>query len=124
MVSDGLKLVVAYIQPFQLEAVVDALRALPGLPGMTVSEAHGFGAHLAHPPHAGESPEVQPLKPKLRLEIACPATAVAGIVELLRANARTGHPGDGKIVVLALENAVRVRTGERGVDALLARRET
>jgi nitrogen regulatory protein PII len=124
MGSDGLSLLVAYIQPFQLEAVVDALRALPGFPGMTVSEVRGFGAHLAHPPHPGESTEVQPFKPKVRLEIACATQEVGRIVEELRTIAHTGHPGDGKILVIALADAVRVRTGERGADALLSRRGT
>jgi nitrogen regulatory protein PII len=118
MASDGLSLVVAYIQPFQLEAVVDALRRLPGFPGLTVSEVRGFGAHLAQPPHPGESTEVQPFKPKVRLEIACAAREAGRIVEELRLTARTGHPGDGKILVVALDDAVRVRTGERGADAL------
>ena len=118
MESSNLNLVIAYIQPFQLEAVVDALRTIAGFPGLTVSEARGFGAHLAHPPHPDESTEVRPFEATVRIEIACRESQVALIVGKLRATAHTGHTGDGKILILELSDALRIRTGERGGDAL------
>jgi nitrogen regulatory protein PII len=65
--GSSLNYVVAFIQPFQLDAVVDALRQLPQCPGMSVSDVRGFGAHLAHPPQAGEGTEVHAFKPKVRI---------------------------------------------------------
>lgn len=69
--------VIAFIQPFQLDAVVDELRRLPAFPGMSVSDVRGLGTHGAHPPRDGEPSEVAPLEKKVRLEIVCTASAAA-----------------------------------------------
>ena len=114
-----LNVVVAFIQPFQLEQVVDALRRLPNFPGISVSEVRGFGRHGAHPPQHGEQAEVDPFEKKTRLEIYCQGTEVTSIIEAIRDSARTGHPGDGKIFAADVAWAIRIRTGELGGAALL-----
>ena len=113
-----LRQVVAFIQPFQLDGVVDALRRLPQFPGMSVSEVRGFGAHHAHPPRAGEATEVDPFERKVRLEIFCRVSELATIVEAIREAAHTGNPGDGKIFAGPVAIALRIRTAEWGEDAL------
>jgi nitrogen regulatory protein P-II 1 len=110
--------VVAFIQSFQLEKVVDALRALSHFPGISVSEVRGFGGHGAHPPRAGEKAEVDPFEKSIRIEIFCRSSELAGIVETIRRVARTGHPGDGKIFVGPITLAYRIRTGESGEAAV------
>ena len=112
--SSSLNYVVAFIQPFQLDAVVDALRLVRGCPGMSVSETRGFGCARAHPPRKGERAEVDPFEKKVRLEVFCRAADVPGIVEAIRGAAHTGNPGDGKIFVGPVTLAQRIRTGEWG----------
>ncbi len=109
--------IVAFIQPFQLERVVDALRSLPRFPGMSVSRVEGFGRLEAHPPRKGERTEIDPFKPKIRLEIYCLGTDVAAIVETIRQTARTGNPGDGLILVGDLARVYRIRTDAEGQSA-------
>ena len=121
MPVNPLDVVVAFIQPFQLEAVVNALRRLPDFPGMSVCEVRGFGAHAAHPPRVGEASEVVPFKKKVRIEICCVHAQLDSIVEAIRSAAHTGNPGDGKVFAHPLALACRIRTGERGKAALLAR---
>lgn len=116
--SELINSVVAFIQPFQLEKVVDALRCVPGFPGMSVSEVRGFGRHGAHPPHEGEREEVDPFRKKVRIEIFCGAQELSTIVETIREAAHTGNPGDGKILIGTLAWAVRIRTSEEGPQAL------
>lgn len=118
MESVPLSFVVAYIQPFQLDSVVDALRHLPGCPGMSVSEVRGFGCARAHPPREGEKAEVDPFERRLRIEIFCRPGDVVGIVNAIRQAAHTGHPGDGKIFAGPVTLAQRIRTGEWGEAAL------
>lgn len=117
-----LRHVVAFIQPFQLDSVVDALRRLPRFPGMSVLEVRGFGAHLSHPPRAGEATEVDPFENKMRLEIFCRVAELTTIVEAIREAAHTGNPGDGKIFAGPVAIACRIRTAEWGEDALLGGR--
>ena len=119
--TGSINTVVAYIRPFQLEPVVDALRHLPHFPGMSVSDVRGFGHHGAHPPHRGEVAEVDPFTPMVRLEITCRDKELSGIVETIRETARTGHPGDGKIFISTAAWACRIRTAEEGPDAVLGR---
>jgi nitrogen regulatory protein PII len=121
MESELLNIVVAYIQPFRLEAVADSLRALPGFPGMSVSEARGFGRHGAHRPRPGERSEVEAFEPAVRIEIACCRSELTSIVETIRVTAHTGHAGDGKIFVGTLAWAIGIRTGEEGPAAILGR---
>ena len=84
MQTNPLHFVVAFIQPFQLDRVVDAVRRIPNFPGMSVSEARGFGSHAAHPPRAGERSEVHPFEARLRLEVFCrPSEGSALLAALL-----------------------------------------
>lgn len=116
---DIINTLVAYIRPFQLDAVVDALRKLPNFPGLSVSDVRGFGHHGAHPPHRGEMAEVDPFTPMARLEITCRGQELPGIVEAIRQAARTGHHGDGKIFINTTAWACLIRTDEEGPDAVL-----
>lgn len=118
MESQALAVVIAFIQPFQLESVVDALRRIDGCPGMSVSDVRGVGCTGAHPPRSGKRTEVAPLDRKTRLEIFCRTTDVRVIVEAIRTAAHTGNPGDGKIFVSPVVEAQRIRTGERGEAAV------
>ena len=113
-----LNVVVAFIQPFQLESVVDALRQVAGCPGMSVSDVQGVGCTGAHPPLRGERTEVEPLDRKVRIEIFCAAPDVADIVATVRVAAHTGNPGDGKIFVMPVAHAERIRTGATGEAAV------
>jgi nitrogen regulatory protein PII len=117
MSGESLNVVVAFIQPFQLESVVNTLRRLPGFPGMSVTEVRGFGRHGAHPPHEGEPAEVVPLEKKLRLEIYCLSSEATSILHAIRQAAHTGHHGDGKLFVIDVAWAMRIRTGEAGPSA-------
>jgi nitrogen regulatory protein PII len=116
--------IVAFIQPFQLERVVDALRSLRRFPGMSVSEVRGFGRLLAHPPRPGERTEVDPFQPKLRLEIACLKADVPAIAETIRQAARTGHAGDGIVLVADLAWVYQIRSVQLGQDGLSPRQDS
>ena len=117
-----IEVVVAFVQPFQLERVVDAVRSLPDSPGLSASEVVGFGSHAAHPPRSGETGEVRPLAKKMRIEVVCRSRDTRAIVDAIRRAAHTGNPGDGKVFVSPVTLACRIRTGEEGEMALLARR--
>ena len=118
MGTSPLTYVVAFIQPFQLDAVVDSLRQVRGCPGLSVSEVCGVGCTGAHPPQAGERWEVDPFERKVRLEIFCRQADAVVIAETIRRAAHTGNPGDGKIFVGPVTLAQRIRTGEWGEAAL------
>jgi nitrogen regulatory protein PII len=118
MSGESLNAVVAFIQPFQLESVVNALRRMPRFPGISVSEVRGFGRHGAHPPQVGELAEVVPLEKKIRLEIYCLGSEATSILQTIRQAAQTGHQGDGKVFVVDVAWAMRIRTGEIGVAAI------
>ncbi len=112
-----MKVVVAVIKPFRLVEAKDALRAL-GIGGMTVTEAEGFGRQRGHTEvYRGAEYEVD-FMPKLRVEIIVEDELVEPVVDALLDSAKTGKIGDGKIWVYPVEEVVRVRTGERGSDAL------
>ena len=119
METELMNVIVAFVQPFQLDSVVAALRRIPDFPGMSVSEVGGFGSHMAHAPRAGERSEVHPFEPMMRIEIFCRAAEFVAIVEAIRKAAYTGHERDGKIFGGALGMACRIRTGELGEGALL-----
>lgn len=112
-----MKIVSAVIKPFKLEEVRDALNAI-GVHGMTVTEVKGFGRQKGHTEIYRGAEYVVSFLPKIRLEVAVPAAQVPQIVEAIAAAARTGQIGDGKIFVSPLEQALRIRTGERDTDAL------
>jgi len=112
-----MKLVVAVLKPFKLDDVKDRLKAL-GVSGMTLTEAQGFGRQRGHTEvYRGAEYEVD-FVPKLRLEVLVDDGDVDAIVDAIVEAAGTGKIGDGKVWVLPVEAAVRVRTGERGADAL------
>jgi nitrogen regulatory protein P-II 1 len=119
MSEPALRVVVAFIRPFQLEPLVDALRALPNFPGMSVSRVEGFGRRKSHPPRAGEDTEVAAFRESTRVEIYCRAAEEQGIATTIRAVCHTGRPGDGKVFTALLGSALRIRTGEEGEDAIL-----
>ena len=112
-----MKLIVAVVKPFVLARVKDALQEA-GVLGMTVSEAHGFGRQRGHTEvYRGGEYEVD-FVPKARIEIMVGDERVDELVSLIVETARTGTIGDGKVWVMPLATTVRVRTGERGADAL------
>ncbi len=112
-----MKLLIATIKPFKLEAVREALTEV-GISGMTISEVKGFGRQSGHTEtYRGAEYEVNYV-PKLRLEIALKADLVEPTIEALKKSATTGKIGDGKVFVLDLDQAVRLRTGETNEDAI------
>ena len=112
-----MKIVMAVIKPFKLEAVRDALTAI-GIQGLTVSEVKGYGRQRGHTEIYRGTEYAVNFVPKVKIEIAVPASESDKVVEAIIAAARTEHIGDGKIFVISLEHAVRIRTGETDADAL------
>jgi len=112
-----MKLVVAVVKPFRLDEVKQALESR-GVRGMTVTEAQGFGRQHGHSEVYRGAEYVVDFVPKIRLEIAVADEQEDEIVQALVDAARTGSIGDGKVWVQPLDGLVRVRTGERGPDAL------
>ncbi|MGA7419898.1 MAG: P-II family nitrogen regulator [Acidimicrobiales bacterium] len=112
-----MKLVVAVVKPFKLDAVKEALKVL-GIQGLTVTEVQGFGRQRGHTEvYRGAEYEVE-FVPKVRLEIVIDDERTADVLDAVVESANTGKIGDGKVWVLPVEEVVRVRTGERGRDAL------
>ncbi|MEA2516854.1 MAG: nitrogen regulatory protein 1 [Actinomycetota bacterium] len=112
-----MKVVVAIIKPFKLDEVKDALEGL-GVQGMTVSDARGFGRQRGHTEvYRGAEYQVD-FVPKTRIEIACDDEQVDEVVKAIVTGARTDSIGDGKVWVVPAEQIVRIRTGEKGPDAL------
>ena len=112
-----MKLVTAIIKPFKLDEVREALTAL-GVHGLTVTEVKGYGRQKGHTEIYRGAEYAVSFLPKLKIEVAVATELVAGVIDAIIAAARTGQIGDGKIFVLSLEQAVRIRTGETDVDAL------
>jgi nitrogen regulatory protein PII len=113
----AMKLVTAVIKPHQLEAVKESLQAL-GVAGLTVTEVHGYGRQKGHTEvYRGAEYAVEFL-PKLKVEVVTDEFEVEKVVDAVVDAARTGGIGDGKVWVSEVEEVVRVRTGERGMDAL------
>lgn len=112
-----MKKVEAVIKPFKLDDVKEALNEI-GIQGMTVSEVKGYGRQKGHKEIYRGAEYVVDFIPKVKLEIVVDADRVDQVVEAIRASANTGKIGDGKIFVMSIEHAVRVRTGETGVDAI------
>jgi nitrogen regulatory protein P-II 1 len=112
-----MKLIVAVLKPFKLDEVKEALKAL-GVHGMTLTEAQGFGRQRGHTEvYRGAEYEVE-FVPKIRLEVVVDDAQVDEVANAIVDVAGTGKIGDGKVWILAVEEIIRVRTGERGVDAL------
>jgi len=112
-----MKMIVAIIKPFKLDDVRDALGEA-GVQGMTVTEVRGFGRQKGHTELYRGAEYVVDFLPKLRLEIAVPDERVEAVVEAVVDAAASGRIGDGKIFIQPLEQAIRIRTGEDGDDAL------
>ena len=112
-----MKLVVAVLKPFKLDDVKEALKNI-GVQGMTLTEAQGFGRQRGHTEvYRGAEYEVD-FVPKLRVEVLVDDGQADDVVDAIVAAAATGKIGDGKVWVIPVENIVRVRTGERGSEAL------
>ncbi len=112
-----MKLIIAVIKPFKLEEVREALTEI-GIQGLMVSEVKGYGRQAGHTEIYRGAEYVVNFVPKIKLEMAVADDDVAQVTAQLSEKAKTGKIGDGKIFVLPLEEAVRVRTGETGNDAL------
>ena len=112
-----MKIVMAVIKPFKLEEVRDALTAL-GVHGLTVTEVKGYGRQKGHTEIYRGAEYAVSFLPKLKIEVAVASELVPQVIDAITAAARTGQIGDGKIFVLPLEHAVRIRTGETDDDAL------
>jgi nitrogen regulatory protein P-II 1 len=111
------KRIEAIIKPFQLSEVKEAL-VQAGASGMTVTEVKGFGRQKGHTEHYRGAEYAVDFIPKLKIEVVVMDAKVTEIVDAIVDSARTGKIGDGKIFVLPLEEAVRIRTGERAYDAI------
>jgi nitrogen regulatory protein P-II 1 len=111
------KLIIAAIKPFKLEEVREALTTL-GVRGMMVTEIKGFGTQSGHTEIYRGAEYAVNFVPKMRLEIVVPDNLAEAAVEAIAATAKTGKIGDGKIFVLDVSQALRVRTGETNDDAL------
>jgi len=112
-----MKLVTAVIKPFKLDDVREALSEI-GMQGITVTEVKGFGRQKGHTELYRGAEYVVDFLPKVKIEVAIDDDQVDSVVEAISKAANTGKIGDGKIFVVNLEQAVRIRTGETGSDAL------
>ncbi len=112
-----MKLIIAIIKPFKLDDVRTALSEI-GVQGVTVTEAKGFGRQKGHTELYRGAEYVVDFLPKIKLDIAVPDEMVDATVEAITRSTNTGKIGDGKIFVQSLEQAIRIRTGEIGQDAL------
>jgi nitrogen regulatory protein P-II 1 len=112
-----MKLIIAIIKPFKLEEVKEGLSAI-GIEGMTVTEVKGFGRQKGHTEIYRGSEYTVDFLPKVKREIVVTDELVAKTVEAIVKAAKTGKIGDGKVFVVALEEAVRIRTDERGDAAI------
>lgn len=112
-----MKIVMAIIKPFKLEEVRDALTAI-GVHGLTVTEVKGYGRQKGHTEIYRGAEYAVSFLPKLKIEVAVNADLVGTVIDAISGAAKTGQIGDGKIFVMPIEQAVRIRTGERDQDAL------
>ncbi len=113
----AMKKIEAIIKPFKMDDVKKALNEA-GVSGMTVLEVKGFGRQKGHTEIYRGAEYIVDFLPKVKIEVAVPAESVPAVVERIVTAARTGKIGDGKIFVYDLEEVVRIRTGERGREAL------
>ncbi len=112
-----MKKVEAIIKPFKLDEVKESLSAI-GIQGITVSEVKGFGRQKGHTELYRGAEYVVDFLPKVKLEIIVKDDMVTQVVDAISKSAKTGRIGDGKIFVIPIEEVVRIRTGERGPDAI------
>src|ERR1700746_3732909 len=114
---ETMKIVMAIIKPFKLDEVRDALTAI-GVHGMTVTEVKGYGRQKGHTEIYRGAEYAVSFLPKIKIEVAVPTDQVEKTIEAITGAAKTGQIGDGKIFVLDLESAVRIRTGETDAAAI------
>ena len=112
-----MKKIEAIIKPFKLDDVKEALNAT-GIKGMTITEVKGYGRQKGHKEIYRGAEYIVDFIPKAKMEIIVEATQVAEIIETIQKAAHTGKIGDGKIFVLPVEDVIRVRTGEKGKEAI------
>ena len=112
-----MKLITAIIKPHRLEAVREALTGI-GVEGLTVTEVRGFGRQKGHTEIYRGAEYTVSFVPKIKIEVAVPSTLEDQVVQTIKENAYTGEIGDGKVFVVDLGGAMRIRTGETGDDAL------
>ena len=112
-----MKMIVAIIKPFKLDDVRDALGEV-GVQGMTVTEVRGFGRQKGHTELYRGAEYVVDFLPKIRLEVVVAADLVTEVVGAIKEKAYTGEIGDGKIFIIPIEKAIRIRTGEEDRDAI------
>jgi nitrogen regulatory protein P-II 2 len=112
-----MKLITAIIKPFKLDDVREALSEI-GVQGITVTEVKGFGRQKGHTELYRGAEYVVDFLPKVKLEVAVGADMADKVIEAIRGAANTGKIGDGKIFVAPVEQAIRIRTGESGAEAL------
>ena len=113
-----MKMIVAFVQPFMTEKVVQALHAVPGLSGASFVTVHGFGRGRGDEPEASRHTEILGAIRKVRFEVMVPDALEDTVVNTIRQHARTGRKGDGKVYVVELARALRIRTGEDGDSAV------
>ena len=112
-----MKLITAIIKPFKLDEVREALSEI-GVAGITVTEVKGFGRQKGHTELYRGAEYVVDFLPKVKIEVVMEDTLVERAVEAIQQSAHTGRIGDGKIFISSIEEAIRIRTGERGPDAI------
>ena len=112
-----MKKIEAIIKPFKLDEVKEALQEV-GVQGITVTEAKGFGRQKGHTELYRGAEYVVDFLPKVKIEIVIPEERLEAAIEAIQKAARTGRIGDGKIFVLDVQEAIRIRTGETGADAI------
>lgn len=112
-----MKLVTAIIKPFKLDEVREALGEI-GVTGLTVTEVKGFGRQKGHTESYRGAEYIVDFLPKMKIEVVVPDSLANRVVEAIERAARTGRIGDGKIFIIPIEEAVRIRTGERGEGAI------
>lgn len=113
-----MKEIQAIIQPFKVNAVTDALQGIPGVSGITAFDVRGFGHQRGQSGIERRAQGSVNYTKKVMLVLLVPDSVVDTVLSAIQRHAHTGNPGDGKIIVLPVQDALRVRTGERGEDAL------
>jgi len=111
------KKIEAIIKPFKLDEVKEALNEV-GIEGITVSEVKGFGRQKGHTELYRGAEYVVDFIPKIKLEIVVSDEMVVKVVETIQNTAKTGRIGDGKIFIISIDDAIRIRTGEKGIEAI------
>ncbi len=114
-----MKEIKAILQPFRLSAVIEALKQIEGLPGITVDEhVHGFGKSGAEGTSRKITVDLIDYVQKVKIELVVPDRLVERVIGTIQSSAHTGNPGDGKIFVTEVHEVVRMRTNERGEEAI------